>query len=330
MTGLEDVFGESFAEQFEKEREKRINARNQVDGQTMAGIAYKIVEEDALDPKEPQFTFTDDNGVAHDVLLMTVPDPDDKPVWSYMNELNTGAVSLPLDYMGEWMSVLFNEKDMVADINQGDDVIVVGNLDQWTPEGSDEPQDQISPARGLMLLDELEEHASQYEQGEMEQINDAPPEQEEPEVTEEDDDSSDDGGSSNPFSSGSSDDSDDDSSDDSGTSFSGFGSSDDEEEEEEDDGYNIDEDTVQDTVDELAEHKEEVLELEEGDERLQDVAMFYIDNEMNPEQYDKPELKEIVSEVSDIVVDYLNELREDEDEEDDEGDIFDNSDSIFG
>lgn len=327
MTGLEDVFGESFAEQFQEEREQRINSRNQVDDQTMAGIAYKILEEDALDPTEPQFTYTDDNSVTHDVLLMTVPDPDDKPVWTYMNELKTGAVSLPLDYMGEWMSVLFNDKDMVGDISQGDEVIIVGNLDQWMPDGSDEPEDQVSPARGVMLLDELPEHAQNYEQGEMEQINETSTTEETTEDTTTDE-SEDSGGS--PFSSGSSDDTEDEEDGDDSSSSSSFSGFDSDDEEEDDDGYDIDEESVRETVDTLAEKKEEVLELEEGDDRLQDVAMFYIDNHMNPEKYDRPELKEIVAEISDIVVEYLEEKREDEEEDEEEGSIFDNSDSIFG
>lgn len=317
--GLEDTFGSDFAEQFERERQSRIQSRQNVTEEAKMGIANAIVNEQELSPQEPMMQYQAEGGVTHDVLLMTLPDPQNDTVWTYLNELQSGAVSLPMDYMGDWMSTLFNEKEHVKKMEPGEEYIVIGELDQWTPEGSDEPQDQLSPARAALTLEEVKEYAQKYMDGEMEGINDGSSseesadsafdssdtsdeeetEEEEPETEDEEEEDGD-----------------------SGSAFGSFGSDDesDDEEEDEDDETDVQEDKVVAELENIMSQKPEVEDLEEGDDELQDVALFIME-QRGYEEVDE----DVLEEYKTIIIDHISDDEEKE-EEDDGGLVGDDSD----
>lgn len=157
---LEDVFGEEFANQYEQEVQKRRERRNKIDEEQKKQISHLAVNEGKLDSSEPQFEYQDDRGITHNVLLMTFPDRED--IWGYMNELDSGAVSIPFDYMGDWKSCLFNEsvKSELKRLNPGDTVVMVGNLDEYEDDEGNK-RENVSPARGFITMEELDEWSTE-------------------------------------------------------------------------------------------------------------------------------------------------------------------------
>ena len=99
-----------------------------------------------------------------------------------------------------------------------------------------------------------------------------------------------------------------------------FGGGGDDDEEEEDDSSIIsaqDESNIESELDTLVEHKEEIAEFDEDDERWNDVAKYIL------EQLDLAEEEEVFNAVKDHAVDYvLEDEEEDEEEDDTEGNLF--------
>ena len=165
MTSLEDTFGEEFAKNLQGKIAERREQRNRVTDEIKREIANKAVNEGAMEQAihegEPHFQYKDQNGVTHDVLLMDAPDPNNKPWHSMANELSSGAVTIPLNYLGEFMSCLFNDPEIVRHMEQGESYLVVGQLDTWEPEDG-EPRDQLQPVRGVMTMAEVQRHAEEW------------------------------------------------------------------------------------------------------------------------------------------------------------------------
>jgi hypothetical protein len=154
-------------------------------------ICARAIQGNEFDPDEgdPMFTYTTDNGLTHNVLLMQVPDPQGREIWENLSEPWEGAARLPLDYLGEWYWSTFPQKQDVAKLSQGDWVIVVGNIDEQ--EGDEgEVYKNIYPVRGIATLDEAQEYAEQAEQTEFSDESDEaveePEEEEELDEVEED------------------------------------------------------------------------------------------------------------------------------------------------
>lgn len=308
MPDLEDTFGSEFAEQYEQERKRRMQERQKIDDETAHAIAAKAVEEFRDNPSEPHFQYQSETGITHDVLLMTLPDLEEGTVFSrFMNQLDSGAVTCPLDYMGEWMSCLFNDEEDLTKMEPGNEYLVVGELDQWENDKG-EMNDQVSPVRGVISLTEVKKWSGDdidediNETPDMDGINEPAPEEveEEPEPEEEAEEEE------------------DEEEEEKKPSIS-FDTGDDEDEEEEEEDEMVPEDDVEDEMDLLVEHKEEVLEIEEGDDRLEDVV-YYVQDEL-----DLPDEEEVLIEIRDLVLEYLEETRGEEEEEEEE----DSSESIF-
>lgn len=161
MSDLENTFGEDFAEQVNQRVQEKRAEREKISDETKLAIADKAINEESFkgDGSDPMFEYTSEQGVTHDILLMQLADPRDGSVWGQVNELDSGAVSVPLDFVGEWIWSIFNDRDMAKKMDEGEWYIVVGNLTQWEPEDGP-PQDQLSPVRGVMGLEEAKELAS--------------------------------------------------------------------------------------------------------------------------------------------------------------------------
>ena len=156
---LANTFGEDFAENYQKKVQQRQQSRNQLSDEDKAIVADKAVNQGALDDGDPMFDYTDTNGVAHRVMLMQFPDLENGTVYSYANELSTGAVSIPFDYLGDWVSCLFNGgKEAVAEFEEGDMYLMVGQHGTWENDSGEE-NDQLSPVTAAMTLDEVNQLA---------------------------------------------------------------------------------------------------------------------------------------------------------------------------
>lgn len=332
MTDLEDTFGESFVEDYKQTIAERREQRNSVDEKTKREIANQAVNEGKLDGEEPHFTYTTEEGVTHDVMLMQLPDPNSRSIFSYTNDLDSGAVTCPLDYLDEWMSCLFNDREVLKQMEPGQHYIVIGNLDQWE-NNQGEMQDQMSPVRGVMTLEE----ASAYAEEALEEsgINDAVPEEEEDseeekgafaeaeaadEESEEPEDDEEEGEpSSGSMFSGSSGDSEDEEEEEE----EDLGFLDEGDEEEEDEGNRVyDEVALRNLVDKLGEKEDAVWEVEEGDARADKLAKVVAKRHDDFEVSDS----EDVEFVKDKVLDYIEEVRS----EDEEEDLNDEEENLFG
>lgn len=308
MPDLEDTFGKEFANQYENERKRRMQERQKIDDETAHAIAAKAIEELRNNPTEPHFQYQSETGITHDVLLMTLPDLDEGTVFSrFMNQLDSGAVTCPLDYMGEWMSCLFNDEEDLTKMEPGNEYLVVGELDQWENDKG-EMNDQVSPVRGVISLTEVKKWSGDDIQEEvnetpdMDGINEPAPDEPEPEPEPEEEESEEEAEEE----------------EEKKPSIS-FGSGGGDEEEDEEEEELVPEGDLEDEMDLLVEHKEEVLEIGEGDDRLEDVV-YYIQDELDLEDDE-----EILIEIRDLVLEYLENTGEEEEEEEEE----DNSESIF-
>lgn len=302
MTDLEETFGDSFVQEFEQERQRRRQERERASEEAKDAIAEKIVSGEEFTGTDPMLQYTAESGITHDVLLMTLPDPDGG-VWKHMNELDSGAVTLPMDYLGEWMSCLFNDPDEVKEMQSGHEYIIIGNLDQWEDDKG-QMRDQVSPVRGVMTLDEVKKRASG-------QIDASEQEPDEP----------------SGFNEGSSSDDDDDEDiEGDAPSFGGGNSDEDSEEEEEEEDDGVDEDTVLEHLNGFPEEKQEqIIELDDDADELDDVAT-YIMKEEGYEEY----VEEVAEDIKDAIVSWKNE--DEEEEEDDDGGLGlgGDEDSLFG
>lgn len=158
MADLEDTFGEDFAEHVQERIQERRAERERISDETKAAIADKAINEEAFKEGDPMFDYTTDEGVTHDVLLMQLAEPREGSVWGQARQLDSGAVSVPLDYLGDWVWSIFNNEQMAKKMEEGKWYIVAGNLDTWEPDDGP-PQDQLSPVRGVMSLEEAKELA---------------------------------------------------------------------------------------------------------------------------------------------------------------------------
>lgn len=166
MSDLEDTFGADFADHVQERVQQRRAERERISDETKKAIANLAINEDAFKGGDPMFEYTTEEGVTHNVLLMQLAQPRDGSVWSMVNPLDSGGVSVPLDYLGEWLWSIFNDPDMAKTMEEGEWYIVVGNLSQWEPD--DGPaRDQIAPVRGIIGLEEAKQlaDASMDEEG---------------------------------------------------------------------------------------------------------------------------------------------------------------------
>lgn len=293
---LANTFGEDFAENYQKKVQQRQQSRNQLSDEDKAIVADKAVNQGALDDGDPMFDYTDTNGVAHRVMLMQFPDLENGTVYSYANELSTGAVSIPFDYLGDWVSCLFNGgKEAVAEFEEGDMYLMVGQHGTWENDSGEE-NDQLSPVTAAMTLDEVNQLAdkgleAQGFSSESEEDTSGPVEEEVVEDTAEEDLSAMEDEAEEAMEAEEEDEDDD---DDDG--FLGGGDDDDEEEEDTEGEYEgFDPEQIKDSVESLATKDERVWDAErdsawsekianvivngteyEDAEKVEELAMTYI------------------------------------------------------
>lgn len=299
---LADVFGEEFAGQYEETVQQRRRQREKVEDDVKKQIAHEAINENQMhETDEPRFSFTTDEGITHDVILATLPDPDSKPIWSHMKELETGAVTIPLDYLGQWMSCLFNDPEDLKDMEPGEMYVLIGKMDTWQPEDG-EPRDQMSPVRGVMDLETINEYAREMMDG-VGGLSEEPPEEDEDE--EED--------TSSGFSGGSSEDEEEDEDDDDGGSI--FGGGDDEEEE--DDTPEVEKAEVQNIIEQTAENHPEIWEAVGNDKREKKVAQL-VASKLGHDDADS----DLMEDIHGLAVEVINEHNEDDDEDDEEDALF--------
>ena len=267
MTDLADAFGEDFAEQYQKKKQKRLQERNSVSEEELRNIAEKAAS-GAMGGDEPMFQYQTENGITHDVLLMEVPELNEGTVFStYMNELESGAVSFPMDYLGEWVSCLFNNPDDVTGMKPGHQYLIVGNLDQYEYKG--EMRDQVSPVRGVISLPEVKEWTVEKID---DAVNDPEPELEAPDDDFNETDDPEDSDIPEP---------EEEESEPSGSMFDVPSVSDDEDDDEPEEENEpeeeplIDEDRFREEFDLIYEHKEDTISsIEPGDEALEHLINY--------------------------------------------------------
>lgn len=160
MTGLEDTFGPDFAEQVQERIKERRAERQKVGEDVKRKVAHLAVNEGMFEDGDPIFSYTSDSGMTHDVMLVKFAEPNDGTVWNQVRELESGAVSAPLDYLGAWVWSIFNDKDVLKDMDEGEWYIAIGNLDQWEDDSGDK-HDQMSPVRGILTLEDAKTFANE-------------------------------------------------------------------------------------------------------------------------------------------------------------------------
>lgn len=187
MTGLEDAFGSDFADHVSQRVQERRAEREKISDETAMAIADLAINQGAFEGGDPMFEYTTDEGITHNVLLMQLAEPREGSVWQQANQLDSGAVSIPLDYLGQWIWSIFNDKSMAKKMEPGEWYIVVGNLTQWERDDGSS-QDQFSPVRGVLSLEEAKSLANEAMEGESSaSTEDVIPTDDEPEEDEEDD-----------------------------------------------------------------------------------------------------------------------------------------------
>ena len=339
MSDLEDVFGEDFADHVKQRTAERRQERNRITKEQLKDICSRAINEGefSADKGDPRFTYTTENGITHEVLLMQVPDPEGREIWQHLSEPWDGAARLPLDYLGQWYWSVFPEKKDVSKVSQGDHVIVAGDVSE--DEGDNgEVYYNVYPVRGIATLDKAKEYADEViEEGgfsddnepEVEDVTSEsssepdttpetePPEQEQQEQEEvEESDSSDDNDELSFDSSSSS----------SSSSTGGLkGMLEEENGGDVDDGIeNVPYEDVAHVVERLAEKQDEdeephVYEIEEGSmhhQRLTQVVINQIDELDNDMEDD----------VKEVVIDVIKghrDVEDEEEEEDETGQLFD-------
>lgn len=302
---LEETFGSDFVEQFEEEVNARRRERERITDEQKAEIAHDAVNNAKFKDGNPTFDYKTENGITHDVLLMMLPDPDGEPIWNRVNKLDSGAVTCPLDYMGQWWSCLFNNPEDLERMEPGDYYIVVGEQTVWEAESGQE-YEQVSPVRGVISLDEARDLAAQYldddtsinEPGSEDEATDDEPEEDE------NDDTPAFGGSSD-------DDGDEDEEEDDSPGFLS-GDDDGDEDDDEDDEPFVSYSDVANEVEELADKDDAVWEVSEGDERLNKLIKI-IAKRLGVE----PETQDDVDDIKQAALDRIQEESDDDDDDDD-------------
>lgn len=182
MGELEDTFGAEFAEKVQQRTQERRAEREKISEETARTISHLVINEEQFGEGDPMFTYSTDEGVQHDVLLMQLGDPASGSIWSQVRELESGAVSVPLDYLGQWVWSIFNDPSMARQMEEDQYYIVVGRLDEWEREDGT-TQDQMAPVRGVIGLEQAKELASEALEaqgfaGETEEVEPEPEEEE--------------------------------------------------------------------------------------------------------------------------------------------------------
>lgn len=161
MTDLQNTFGEEFVETYNKKIQQRQESRNKLPSDAKQEIADRCINQGELDGGNPMFNYTDSEGNTHRVMLMEFPDMEEGTVYQYANELQTGAVSIPFEYLGTWISCLFNEgKDHVAEFEEGSHYVIAGRHGTYETNDGEE-REQLSPVTAIMSLEELQELANE-------------------------------------------------------------------------------------------------------------------------------------------------------------------------
>ena len=349
MTELEDVFGEEFAQDIKQKAAERRQERNRVTEEQMMKICSLAINEGKFDPKEgdPMFSYTTDNGITHQTLLMQVPDPQGSEVWEHLSEPWEGAARLPLEYLGEWFWCTFPDKEELKKLDQGEYCIVVGSIEE-NENDSGEVFRNVYPVRGVATLDEAKEYAEQIlgqagfteDVEEEEDTEEAEEKEDESDIDafsgataemtpsaesdddEETDDTSDEDSSSSGglnFDAATDDDTSSSSDDDGGGGLqSMLGGDNDEEEEEEDD--DLPRDAIEEAIrvisdDQDDDEEPQVYEVERGSayhQRLTTVIRNRVD-ELNQRDYEEEDILEVVGDILEETDPDNNEEEEDED-----------------
>jgi len=313
MTGLEDTFGPEFAEQVEERIQERRAERQKVGDDVKRKVAHLAVNEDRFKDGDPIFSYTSESGMTHDVMLVKLADPNEGTVWNQVRELDSGAVSAPLDYLGEWIWSIFNEKEMLKEMDEGEWYIAIGNLSQWEDDDG-ESHDQLSPVRGVLSLEQAKEFAdsAMADDGFDESaVSESSGEIET--ATESKEDESHSFGSSD----GEEDDEEEEDEDDSGGSGMFGGSSDESEEEEEDDDDKfVSQSDVDTVVEQVAEDEPDMWNPDEVQSEKETVMVVVGDNL----EVDWNEDEEVAEDMWEKIIDRVERGPEEEEEEDDEED----------
>lgn len=278
MTDLEDAFGEEFAQGVQNTIQEKRRERNRVTEEQKAHIARQAINEGKFDEENPRFQFTTENGITHNVLLMQVPEMQNRTVWEFLEEPWEGAARLPLDYLGEWMSCTFPDKNDVKQLDAGDWYIIIGGIDTYTTDDGEEGE-SVYPVRGLLSLEQAKQYAEEglEEEGfpaadEDEDTSDdelAPDEGGEPEPEEDEGGEDEVEGPEDVLGGGDeegSDEEEDEEEDDETESI--FGGSEEEDEDEEEEESQAPYHQVKREVEDLADKEPEVWELDEDDDRM--------------------------------------------------------------
>lgn len=311
---LTEVFGEDLAKNVESKIAERREERNSVTDAQMKEICAMAINEGKFQDGDPQFTFTTENNVNHNVLLMQVPDPNNGTVWEYLDEPWDGAASLPLDYLGSWMNITFPDKNKLADadLDPGAWFILVGEINTYNAQDGTEKESllareivSIFDARELasgQLEDEgfaqEEEKTTQEDTDPVEEQEPEPPETEPEEVKEDE----------------TVDEAEEEDDDDSGGLGSLLGGNDDEEEDEEPES-DVDYDEVEGVVETLADKDEQVWEVDVHDA-----------SDDRSDKLTKIVAKQIEEDDVEAVRDVVGEVIESHGEDDEEDDL---EDSLF-
>ena len=315
MTDLDDVFGEEFAQHVQEKTAERRQERNRLTEEQMAEVAHLAINEGKFEEGDPQFTYTTDNGITHNILLMEVPDPEGGEVWEHLSEPWEGAARLPLSYLGEWFWSTFPEKKDVASLEQGDHCIIAGAIEE--SEGDDgQIYKSIYPVRGVMTLDKAQEMAGKFE-GDADFEEESDPDDDFAEDTSEVEEDEEEEESESESEGGLAFDSDSD--DSSGGGLDGLMGDDDTDEEETTEEEETEEDTpvpyedIAAKVETLADDQDpnespQVYEIEEGSEHHQRLSVV-VANQLDIEDEEA---------VADVVIDVIDGHRDDEEEEEED------------
>jgi len=304
---LTEVFGEDLAKNVQSKIAERREERNSVTDEQLQEICALAINENRFKDGDPQFTYTTENNVNHNVLLMQVPDPNNGTVWEYLDEPWDGAASLPLDYLGEWMNVTFPDKNKLADADLDPEswFILIGEINTYDAQDGTEKESLL--AREIVSIFDAREIAEQALEGEgfTKSEDEDPVQEQEPEPPEPDPDTEE----------KESDGSDDEEESDSGGGLGGLLDDGEDEDEEEEPEADIDYDEVEGVVNVLADKDEQVWEVDvhdPDDERSDKLTQIVA--------------KEIDEDDTEAVRDVVAEVIESETEDDDDDDM---TDSLF-
>lgn len=285
MTDLEDAFGEEFAQGVQNTIQEKRRERNRVTEEQKAHIARQAINEGKFDEENPRFQFTTENGVTHNVLLMQVPDMQNRTVWEYLEEPWDGAARLPLDYLGEWMSCTFPDKNDVKQLDAGDWYIIIGGIDTYTTDEGEEGE-SVYPVRGLMSLDQAKQYAEEGLEEEgfpaadededstdedlvPDEEDEPEPQEDEPEPEEDEEEGDEVQGPEDVLGGGDEEETDDtEDEEEDNESESIFGGDEEEDEDDEEEDAQAPYFEVKEQVEKLADKEPEVWDLDEGDDRM--------------------------------------------------------------